>query len=57
MSQMRDKPDVPEGPSRRALVVTLAFVVVLAIGGYYLVQAFVDMVHVQNCLASGRHDC
>ena len=57
MSQMRDKPDVPEGPSRRALVVTLAFVAVLAIGGYYLVQAFVDMVHVQNCLASGRHDC
>ena len=57
MSQMRDKPNVPEGPSRSAIAVTFAFVIVLAIGGYYLVQAFVDMVHVQNCLASGRHTC
>lgn len=58
---MRDDDDRIERPNddppRRAVVIGLVFVIVLAVGGFYVVHSMTDMGRLQDCAATGRRDC
>lgn len=53
---MADDPDHDEGRSRTNLVVA-GVVVVLLVGGYFLVQAVVKNARLQECLAAHHANC
>jgi hypothetical protein len=46
----------PEGPGRDPLTIFL-FMMVLVIGGWFLVRKLVQMNDIQNCVMSGRKNC
>ena len=56
---MPQSPDDEEedGNRRRTNVLVFAVVVVLVVGGVWLVNKFVAMRNLQNCLDSGRTNC
>ncbi len=50
--------DPPAGdPSRRVLLIAFVFVVLLAGLGYVVVEKMMDVATLQDCAATGRHDC
>ena len=44
-------------PPRRALLVALVFVALLAAGGVFVVKKMIDLATLQDCAATGRQDC
>ena len=57
--QRPDQPDDDEDDDRRRRnnVLVLAVTAMLVIFGIWLVNKFIDMRNVQNCLDSGRRNC
>ncbi len=56
MSQSDQDPGEPEG-NQRGAVIALLFVLVLALGGYWLFNALQHHNEIDNCIASGRRNC
>ena len=52
---MPDDPD--DGDRTRANIVAMVVVILLLIGGYFLVQAIVDNSRLQECLARRQINC
>ncbi|HEY5608700.1 MAG TPA: hypothetical protein VIM38_10215 [Alphaproteobacteria bacterium] len=52
---MADEPD--DGDRTRANIAAIVVVIVLLIGGYFLVQAVVDNARLQECLARRQINC
>ena len=52
---MADNPD--DGDRTRANIAAIVVVIVLLIGGYFLVQAIVDNSRLQECLARRQINC
>ena len=52
---MADVPD--DGDRSRANIATIVIVILLLVGGYFLVQAIVDNSRLQECLARRQINC
>jgi len=52
---MADEPD--DGDRTRANIAAIVVVIVLLVGGYFLVQAVVDNARLQECLARRQINC
>ena len=52
---MADEPD--DGDRTRANIAAIVIVILLLVGGYFLVQAVVDNARLQECLARRQINC
>jgi hypothetical protein len=50
-------PDVPTPDPRRRAVIGLLVVIVLVVGGLFLVRVLQNMSRIQDCAMSGRTNC
>ena len=57
MPDPADKSPPEQNPPLRAVVFGFLFAVALAVAGFVLVKALVDMVSLQNCALTGRTNC
>ena len=49
--------DPDDDPPRRAFLLALVFVAILAVLGFAVVRSVMDLGHLQDCAATGRRDC
>ena len=53
-----DSPEDPrDDPPRRAVLIGLLFIVVLAVGGYVVITSMIHMARLQDCAVTGRTGC
>jgi hypothetical protein len=50
--------DLPEEENRDGVnIAAVLFVIALALGGIWLFNKLIEHSQIENCIASGRHDC
>jgi hypothetical protein len=59
--ERRGRPPAPPGPrgedADSVNVVVVLFIIALVIGGVWVFRGLSERNEIENCIASGRHDC